>query len=78
MPIASSTVSEHRKKHNGKGRIYLFDFNQPDKGIEELTIVGGQFNHSDFGPGGISLWKDKGKLCKDLNRRFAVQFSGRV
>ncbi|VDI59192.1 arylesterase / paraoxonase, partial [Mytilus galloprovincialis] len=63
MPIASSTVSEHRKKHNGKGRIYLFDFNQPDKGIEELTIVGDQFNHSDFGPGGISLWKDKDKVA---------------
>ncbi|XP_076098861.1 serum paraoxonase/arylesterase 1-like isoform X8 [Mytilus galloprovincialis] len=62
MPGASSTVSEHRKKHNGKGRIYLFDFNQPDKGIEELKIVGDQFNHSDFGPHGISLWKDKDKV----------------
>ncbi|XP_063428229.1 serum paraoxonase/arylesterase 1-like isoform X1 [Mytilus trossulus] len=58
MPSASPTVHAYHKKHNRKGRIYLFDFNHPDKGIEELTIVGDQFNQSDFGPHGISLWKD--------------------
>ncbi|XP_052058256.1 serum paraoxonase/arylesterase 1-like isoform X8 [Mytilus californianus] len=63
MPTASPKVHAYHKKHNRRGRIYLFDFNQPDKGIEELTIVGDQFNQSDFGPHGISLWKDnKGKV----------------
>ncbi|XP_052058252.1 serum paraoxonase/arylesterase 1-like isoform X4 [Mytilus californianus] len=64
IPTTSPTVCEYRKKHNGKGRIYLFDFNKPEKGIEELTIVGDQFNQSDFGPHGISLykWKDQDKV----------------
>ena len=58
LPIASPKVKEYQKKHNGKGRIYLLDFNQPDKGIEELKIVGNQFNQSDFAPHGIGIWHD--------------------
>lgn len=58
MPTSSPKVKEYQKKHNGKGRIYLFDFNQPDKGIEELKIVGNQFNQSDFVPHDIGIWHD--------------------
>jgi hypothetical protein len=28
------------------------------KGIEELKIVGNQFNQSDFAPHGIGIWHD--------------------
>ncbi|XP_038044971.1 serum paraoxonase/arylesterase 2-like isoform X3 [Patiria miniata] len=41
-----------------KGRIYLFDFKQPNANVTELPILG-SFDHSDFRPHGISVWEEE-------------------
>ena len=43
---------------NRKGRIYKFDFNKPDSGVEEVKIVNAD-EMLDLNPHGISLWEDK-------------------
>ena len=50
-----------------KGHIYLFDFNQPNGNVSEVTILGA-FDKSDFRPHGISVWQDQAqsKNCNIL------------
>ncbi|KAH9496121.1 Serum paraoxonase/arylesterase 1 [Bulinus truncatus] len=50
------------KENKIKGKILLFDFNQPEQGAVELEIKSsGQFNKETFGPHGVSLLEDKVK-----------------
>ena len=55
----SPLVAEHFRKHNIKGRIYLFDFKKMDAGVKELKIASTcQFNAETFHPHGIGVWED--------------------
>ena len=59
MPNASPKVRAYIEKNRGRGRIYLFDFNNPEKNIEELKFIGETFDPSDFAPHGISVRTSK-------------------
>ncbi|XP_022106946.1 serum paraoxonase/arylesterase 2-like isoform X2 [Acanthaster planci] len=41
-----------------RGHIYLFDFNQPNANVTELSILG-SFDQTDFRPHGISVWEER-------------------
>ena len=54
------SVAEHFRKHNIKGRIYLFDFKKMDAGVKEVKIAStSQFNVDTFYPHGIGVWEDR-------------------
>ncbi|XP_033101725.1 serum paraoxonase/arylesterase 2-like isoform X2 [Anneissia japonica] len=44
--------------HGFKGRIYLFDFNQPEKAAQVVPLKG-DFDKNNFRPHGIDIWEDK-------------------
>ncbi|XP_038047029.1 serum paraoxonase/arylesterase 1-like [Patiria miniata] len=41
-----------------QGRIFSFDFNQPDKAVKEVKITGSSFNKTALKPVGMSAWED--------------------
>ncbi|XP_077986872.1 serum paraoxonase/arylesterase 1-like [Glandiceps talaboti] len=47
-----------RRPPNIRGRIFLFDFNYPEKNVVELNL-NGEFDRENFYPHGISLYEDK-------------------
>ncbi|XP_067685764.1 serum paraoxonase/arylesterase 1-like [Haliotis asinina] len=52
-------------ENNGRGRIYLFDMNNPKKEVQEMSLTSTkEFDKDRFQPHGISVWEDKktGKL----------------
>ncbi|XP_077986814.1 serum paraoxonase/arylesterase 2-like [Glandiceps talaboti] len=50
-------VDPSRMVPNIRGRIYLFDYNRPQKNAVELTL-NGDFDRDNFYPHGISLYED--------------------
>ncbi|XP_006813028.1 serum paraoxonase/lactonase 3-like [Saccoglossus kowalevskii] len=64
LAFISSGVTSPRYIHNPrhspqlvKGRIFLFDFNNPDENATEISLVG-NFGRDSFYPHGISLYED--------------------
>ena len=45
-----------------RGYIMLYDVNSPNKGAVPLTIEG-NLNLDEFNPHGISIWREKGRVC---------------
>ncbi|XP_070581951.1 serum paraoxonase/arylesterase 1-like [Ptychodera flava] len=50
-------LDKSRKSHNTRGRIYLYDFNNPSQNATEIPIDG-NFDVDNFYPHGLSLWGD--------------------
>ncbi|XP_077986627.1 serum paraoxonase/arylesterase 2-like [Glandiceps talaboti] len=71
--ISSGLLSGEKGYHNDprrqpphlKGRIFVFDFNHPEKNVVEVTL-NGDFDRSNFYPHGISLYEDKNSGEKRL------------
>ncbi|KAK3083257.1 hypothetical protein FSP39_017786 [Pinctada imbricata] len=62
MNVEGNIMRQYNDDIQLKGRMFLFDFNNPDKEAVELTITGADFNQSDFYPHGIDGIVDKGKV----------------
>ena len=57
MPSASENSRKYYQDHNVQGRIFLFDFNSPEKGVKELKLSK-NFDKSTFRPHGLSIYKN--------------------
>ena len=57
MPIVGKTTRKHYQDQQVSGKIFLFDFKNPDNGATELKITG-DFDTSTFIPHGVSLHYD--------------------
>ncbi|KAJ8318831.1 hypothetical protein KUTeg_003922 [Tegillarca granosa] len=57
LPSFSEMAKKYYRDHKVRGRIFLFDFNNPDKNAVELKITG-DLNQTDFVPHGIGSWQD--------------------
>ncbi|XP_041374820.1 serum paraoxonase/arylesterase 2-like [Gigantopelta aegis] len=56
----SAEAEKYFKEANRKGRMYLFDFNHPEKNVVELILTSTKvFNRETFSPHGLSAWEDK-------------------
>ena len=41
-----------------QGRIFTFDFKQPDMNVKEVNIISESLNKTLLNPIGISVWED--------------------
>lgn len=57
-----------------KGKLYLFDFNQPEKGVLELNIKG-LFNTDQFDPHGMDILED---LVQGMAHIYVVNHANRT
>ncbi|XP_070532153.1 serum paraoxonase/arylesterase 1-like [Ptychodera flava] len=55
---AKMAIDPSRAPPNIKGRIFLFDFNQPEKNVIEMPLQG-SFDRGNFYPHGLSLYEDQ-------------------
>ncbi|XP_046584006.1 serum paraoxonase/arylesterase 1-like [Haliotis rubra] len=65
MKAHSAAFDKFYSENMVKGRIYLFDMNNPKKEVQELSLTSTkEFDKDRFQPLGISVWEDKktGKL----------------
>ena len=56
----SPKCQEHWRRHKTKGRLYLMDLNNVQKGVQELKVTStAHFKADTFVPHGISVWEDR-------------------